>query len=131
MKLKKKPDLRSSGHLEKGKIGYRIEIQKNKNEVLLSDFELWHYVLNNWYLPESEEDSKAFDKRIQLQYPMTSDDDIKNFEKKVIEDSWGKIFDMSFEDPYIASPFDEKSIQATFWELSIEEVIKVDKFKSR
>lgn len=42
---KKRPDLRETGHLEKGEVGVRIEIEKDDNEVLLSDYELWHFPL--------------------------------------------------------------------------------------
>ncbi len=44
-----KPDLRSSGHLSPGQRGYRLELLMPKATVLLSDFEAWHCVLNNWY----------------------------------------------------------------------------------
>lgn len=130
-KNKKKPDLRRTGHLAKGETGYRIEIQKNRKEVLLSDFELWHHVLNNQYLPKSEQDEKDFELRMKLKYGNTKPDNLMKYKRKVIEKSWERIFNMDFENPYVTYPLEKKSIQATFWELKIEEVIKVDKFKPR
>ena len=43
------------GHLPKGERGVRLELQVADDRVLLSDFDLWHYVLNYWYLPETRE----------------------------------------------------------------------------
>jgi hypothetical protein len=46
------PDLRAAGHLEPGAKGVRLEIEVNPNRVLLSDFDLWHNVLNySWHEP--------------------------------------------------------------------------------
>ncbi len=122
-KNKKRPDLRGTGHLPTGKIGYRIEIEKDLKEILLSDFELWHYVLNGWYLALSETSGKIFDEK-------KKHESIKSLKSKMKE-SWGIIFDMGFHLTDYASPYDKKSIQATFWELKREEIIKVDKFTAR
>jgi len=56
-----KPDLRAAGYLPRGEQGVRIELKVADDCVLLSDFDLWHYVLNYWYLPESEKDGRAFE----------------------------------------------------------------------
>ncbi|UYZ73367.1 DUF3841 domain-containing protein [Moraxella bovis] len=45
---KPKPDLRKSGHLPKGERGVRIEFTLPKERVLLSNFDGWHAVLNDW-----------------------------------------------------------------------------------
>ena len=58
---KKRPDLRFSGHLPSGETGVLIEFLAEADEVLLSDFELWHYVLNYLYLPSSSRDEAQFD----------------------------------------------------------------------
>lgn len=38
---------------------------------------------------------------------------------------------MEFEDEYYTHPFSDKMIQATFWELKLDEIVKVKKFKAR
>ena len=43
---KRRPDLRKSGHLPIGTAGVRIEFEKNYQQVLLSDFVLWHFPLS-------------------------------------------------------------------------------------
>ena len=58
---KKRPDLRFSGHIPHGETGVLIKFHAEASAVFLSDFELWHYVLNYWYLPHSNEDEARFD----------------------------------------------------------------------
>jgi hypothetical protein len=128
-----RPDLRESGYLRKGETGVRIEIEKNENEVLLSDYDLWHSPLGNFfYIGESEKDTLKFDKMLKNKKL-----DKVDFEKlpikirKRIEESWLKVFDMNYDCPYFAREKKDKSIQATFWSLSLDEVVKVDKFVAR
>ena len=120
---KRRPDLRKTGSLPSGTVGYRIEIEKDLKDILLSDFELWHYVLNEWCFVLSEEDDEKFEKEKKNKS--------HEYIKSRMEKSWEKIFDMDFHLKDYALPFQEKSIQATFWELKLEEVIKVDKFIAR
>ncbi|MBW1296345.1 DUF3841 domain-containing protein [Aquimarina litoralis] len=127
---KRKPDLRFSGYLPSNTTGYRIELEKEKKDILLSEFELWHYVLNKWYLPIDITDYEIFEKKLDKlngvdfkSYP----DSIKN----KIENSWNKIFDMDFESSDISVSFEEKKIQATFWELRLTDIKNVDKFKAK
>lgn len=125
---RRRPDLRSSGFLPKNTIGYRVELNKSNKEILLSDFELWHYVLNKWYLPESEEDAMRFETENQSKYGDIDSQSLFNLEKSKIVKSWERIFDMNFCAENISMPFEEKSIQATFWELKFEEIVNVDRF---
>lgn len=125
---KKKPDLRESGYLPRGTVGYRIEIEKDTKDVLLSDFELWHTPLcYRKYIANSEEESIAFEK----EFGNTDLKELSQLIKDKIKISWEKVFDMDFDVPYFALPFEEKIIQATFWELKLKDIIKVDKFTAR
>lgn len=45
-----RPDLRRSGHLEKREQGVLLKIELDPKDVLLSDFQAWHIVLNHSYL---------------------------------------------------------------------------------
>ena len=66
-----RPDLRCSGYLNKGTKGVLLELELNESQVLMSDFELWHYVL--------------------MDIPITMyDDEIIDKEK-----SWERIFDFN------------------------------------
>lgn len=127
--IKKRPDLRTTGFLEKNTKGVRIEFVKPKNEVVLSDFDLWHHPLNYWYIADNEKEHKAYykllkSKNINHLKPETFPMNIR----KMIEQSWENFFDMNYCPEYSAFPFTKKSIQATFWSLSINEIKKVDEF---
>jgi hypothetical protein len=50
-----RPDLRHSDLLARGSPGVRIEFFAPSEEVLLSDFDGWHAVLNGFFLGSSEE----------------------------------------------------------------------------
>lgn len=129
---KKRPDLRSRAFLPKGTKGVRVEFVKNEKAVVLSDFELWHHVLNYWQIDDTEEISDQFDRL--LEYYNIEFTDKENYPAEIkqrLEKSWDKILDMNYAPEYAAQPFDKKSIQATFWSLSTSEIVKVEEFTSR
>ena len=115
-KQKPKPDLRYGGFLPKGTMGVRIEFIIDRALVLLSDFDAWHSVLNDWCYTRTK---KEFDDHDILQKTLSKAD----FDK-IKEQSWQGIFDIS----HIP---DDYAIQAVFWQLKHEWVTKVDYFKAR
>ncbi|MCT4602155.1 MAG: DUF3841 domain-containing protein [Marinifilum sp.] len=127
-----RPDLRNSGFLPKGTKGVRIEFEKLTKDVLLSDFNLWGHVLNYWYIADDENEGNLFDRK--LSNNNISFIDKKSYTtdlRKILEDSWTKIFDMDYCREYSAYSFEQKNIQATFWSLSTNEIKKVDFFTAR
>ena len=130
---KRKPDLRCSGHLTPGQKGIRITCQISDEQVLLSDFLLWHYVLNGWYLPISKADSDALTARMNAERLSGHKDKLilEPGLKRVIRKSWERIFDLEWTGQDMAFPRKKKSIQAAFWELRLEQVTRVDQFLAR
>ncbi len=129
---RRKPDLRNTALLPRGTKGVRMEIRKKESEVLLSDFDLWHYVLNYWHIADSEEKCGEFDHLLECQNIAFVDKESYTLEiRQKIEQSWGKVLDLNYASNYTAYPFDEKSVQATFWTLSVDEVVKVEEFMAR
>lgn len=128
---RKRPDLRSSGHLPAGTRGYRIGFTVPDSCVLLSDFELWHYALNYWYLASSEPDAEMFDKRHENLRCSWSNPPPDQRVNSAIKRSWYLMFDLDWHDPYITAPRDRKSIQATLWQLDGSWVTTVDEFVAR
>lgn len=118
-----KPDMRK----HKTKKPYCvIQFEKNDNEVLLSDFDLWHFVLNNCYLPNTL-DEKEYDKLSEEYDALNQASEQAIYMRKK---SWETIFD------YEVDPKDTQNFmgrghytQATFWELKLDEVIKVKHYK--
>ena len=103
-----KPDLRRSEFRNYSKPMVCLEIEKPDKDVLLSDEENWHLVLNDSYIADSEEDFDNF-----YNHP-------SEIEKEL---SWEKIFDVSpFENGWSRKGM---FVQATFWELSLSEVVRV------
>jgi len=130
---RRKPDLRSGGHLPRGERGVRIEFEIDDNLVLLSDFELWHYVLNYWYLPASVAEDEAFSAKLTergMSFYKTKPLPEPTFDK-AIRESWERIFNLDWAEEDLAAPRAEKSIQATYWELSLERVKRVDEFVAK
>ncbi len=130
---RKKPDLRSAGHLSRNEKGVRIEFSCHENEALLSDFELWHYVLNYWYLPESMAAEEKFDFEIEKQgmsYFKTKPLPVPRYHQEIVK-SWNKIFELDWDEPGVTVPKNQKSIQATIWQLKLEQVRSYKHFRSR
>lgn len=120
----KKPDLRNNDYGQKGEKLACIEIEIPDNEVLLSDFDAWHFVLNKWYLNTDCWDKETFDKDHEWLDSLTQSE-----RNKVIEESWQGVFNL---DPKETSWCARgKWIQATFWELKKENIKKVRFFTVR
>jgi hypothetical protein len=123
-----RPDLRSRSHMPAGQRAVRIEFELDDDRVLLSDFDLWHIVLNNWYIARSEAEYEAFEARLDAQEdPLAPDAALQ----REIRDSWPRIFDLDWNDPYFAIDARHRPIQATFWELPLDAVRKADFFTGR
>ena len=107
----RKPDLRRTEFRSFSKPMMCIEIDKPDTEVLLSDEENWHFVLNDSYIADNEEDDNAFDTLPAQQQAYLK------------EKSWEKIFDIRpYEDNWSRRGM---FVQATFWELKLEETVNV------
>lgn len=130
---RRKPDLRAAGHLPKGTPGVRLEIEAAEHQVLLSDFELWHHVLNYWYLPESYSDQEAFDAALAAAglscFAARPLPDVHFHD--VMQASWLRIFDLDWSARGIAYPKPKKRIQATLWEIRLDQVLDAKHFAAR
>lgn len=125
----KRPDLRSSGFLPKGTKGVRIEFNKPENQILLSDFDLWHFPLNCWYIADNEKEDLEFHKLFEQYKVNFTDKEKYPFEfRKIVKNSWNKILDMNYHNKYVADKFIDKKIQATLWCIKSSEITKVDFF---
>jgi len=126
-----RPDLRQSGHLPHGTQGVRLELEINPIEVLLSDFDAWHSVLNRGYLALNEEEDEAWYRRFEAAVsgrwtwpplePWYSD----------ILTSWERVFDL---EALAASEYWQPGphyIQATFETLRLTNVHRVTFFVAR
>jgi len=134
----RKPDLRSSGHLAPGTRGVRLACEIPADQILLSDFMPWHHVLTYSYYSLSEAEDDAFESELALHGLARGSVSEGPYSDLVyhqrILDSWERIFDLNIVgDPDWLGDHtqDEKSIQGTFWHLSLDQVRKITVFTSR
>ena len=102
---------------------YAITLDIPDDQVLLSDYESWHAVLNKWIL-HSLDNEKDFDKNDE-HFDELRKSDPNKYNELMIQ-SWYHIFDLT---PNVFSSGTE--IQATFWKIEPEWIIKVKKFGSK
>lgn len=118
-----KPDLRESGYLARGQAGALLSLEVPDKDVLLSDFDAWHWPLNGWFLSAAtnEVDCDREENVFKALSP----------EKKLyaLHKSWEHIFDVSeFNSDWMSRG---RYIQATFWALRKEYIQKVQRFQAR
>lgn len=119
----KKPDLRESGYGLKGENLVCIEIEKKDRDVVLTDFDTWHFVLNNGYIDKSISE-KEWEKNMAWfdSLPIRQQEKLK-------KESWQEIFNITpFKNDWMQRG---RYVQATFWYLSLQEVQKIQIFKAR
>jgi hypothetical protein len=91
---------------------------------------LWSFPFSyQSYIGLNEAESVAFDEMLHEKglYYKNLGQLPKDIRKEIVE-SWDRVLDLDYCDPYHASPRANKSIQATFWTLSVDEIIKVEEF---
>ena len=126
---RQRPDLRRSNHLPRGETGFLIEFNANDGSVLLSDFDLWHFVLNYWYLPGTVADGERVDSKHGFNYGWNKLSPTKLDRR--IRDSRRRIFDLDWYDPELTVEPGQRRIQGTFWTLKADSVRTVKKFVAR
>ena len=119
----KKPDLRNIGLGNKGEKSVCIEVEVPDNQVVLTDFDVWHFVLNKWYFDDSYSEEEW--EKLHAKYDRLDSDG----KEKVKIQSWQKVFDVSpFQNEWCQRG---RYIQATFWVLYLKDVKDVRFFTAR
>lgn len=120
---RKKPDLRFSAYDKKGTKCVCLEIEIPDNEVVLSDFSAWHFVLNNMYLDDSKNEFEWDKYQKEFNILSQSEQEIAK------RNSWQKIFNVTpIKTDWIENG---RFIQATFWKLKKENIRKIQYFTAR
>lgn len=119
----KKPDLRLSEFKRYHEPMVCIELEIPDRDVLLSDEEAWHFVLNNCYC---EAATTAEESTIEQQWFESLSEQSKHLAKV---ESWDRIFDITPQQTdWIAHG---RFVQATFWALKKEQIVRVQNFSKR
>lgn len=134
---KQKIDLRTRRH-QLNEPHVLLTLNKKPQDVLLSNFELWHYVLNYWKIHENKEQETMWD-NLGDNYNYFLNKPLGNDMHLQIENSWQAIFKLKLESDYFLIDMnqsvlkyldfaEEKQIvQGTFWNISLCEVQEVKK----
>lgn len=119
----KKPDLRESGFGNPKERCVCLELEIPDEEVLLSDFNAWHYVLNHSWFDDSKNEEE-WDKLHEWFDNLPGEE-----REKLRIESWQKIFNVEpYEDEWSTNG---RYVQAVFWELKKDHVKKVQFFTAR
>ena len=120
---KNKLDLRHSGLGIPKEKQVCLELEVSENQILLSDYGAWHFVLNNaWY--DNSTNEREFDKLHdwfdKLPYKEQNELRIK---------SWQKIFDIT----PVRNEWSSKGyyVQGTFWVITKSMIVKTKEFIAR
>lgn len=111
----KKPDMRSTGHFVGGTKCVRLTLDLDEEDVLISDFERWHIVLNDSYCSDNEqEDNDFYNGNLQISK----------------EQSWERIFDLHRE---VDTEWTGNNnwLQGTTGRIYLDRVKKVEYFTTR
>ena len=107
--------------------GVILEIEIPDNEVLLSDFGLWHVPLNGHPISDDKTLMRRFD---AFRATHGGSCDFEDYPEELQHDimvTWSVIFDLRTRlRQWIAKAMWNRSIQACFWQLKLEQVVKVD-----
>ena len=124
--------MRFSGHGMPGARCFRLTLEIPESDVLLSDFDLWHIVLNGGYLATSEAEDEAFDSELAAAGVPLAGPYPGPFMARV-EQSWQRVFDLDRTgvDPAWHGSTDERGVQATLWQVRASQVRKVERFTAR
>jgi hypothetical protein len=118
----RKPDLRRE-RWEVGCDGERfacLEIEIPDREVLLSDFDAWCMLLSDFLISDTEEEDRC----LEAQYEALSPSEKRRMKDK----NWERVFDLSpLNNGWARRGYE---IQATFWELRLEQVRDVRFFRA-
>ena len=112
-----RPELTEDGFLEPGSEGVCIEFDAPDQHVVLSDFDMWHYPINQWYLIEDDAEAERIEGAV--------------VPRAELEKSWERIFDLSFGSPAVHGRLDQRRVQATLPFLRREWVLEVQEFIAR
>ncbi len=95
-----------------------LELEVPDDQVLLSDHDEWHAVLNRWPVTDTEEESDRYDEFLEKADAATAE--------AFYKENWQRVFDITpFENDWKRRG---KNVQATFWELKREYVKKARPF---
>ena len=118
--FKPRPDLRTRCLLPKGTAGVLLELDLPENQVLLSNFDAWHAILNNHHYSPNDAEYEKIEALSALK--SSNHPDLIQLKKA----SWERIFDLSL----IPDPA-TYAVQGVVWQVPIESIKKTTFFTAK
>lgn len=128
----------SNEHLDKYEdTAAQLTLQYCDEDVLLSDFDLWHCCLNTWFIASSEEaddEYEAFLNEHNINRHELLNDEYVNNNKYAVEarrmmlKSWNKIFDINNENQYLYTYNKDKTIQGNIKSIMKKDIVDIKFF---
>lgn len=110
------PDPNSAAFLKRESAGVVLTLEIPEERVVLTDYEAWNYVMNDWLLTDVTDEAE-YD-RILEWYDNLSEDE-QEIEKRK---SWMNVFKIDRIETDLLTR--GKFVQATFWELRKEDIVE-------
>lgn len=107
--------------MPRGTRGVRLTLEIPARQALLSQFELWHFVLNQSHLPSGRPEPDGNE----------MDSIVARISEANLKRSWQNIFDLQFGDEEWFGPHSTRSIQACLPSLRLKDIRNVDFFVAR
>jgi hypothetical protein len=111
-----KPDMRQAGHFRGGTKCVRLKVELDDQNVLISDFDDWHMVLNDDFFADSEEEYDYFHAG---KLSITK------------EESWQRIFEWDRKRDPNWDGDKKRKLQGTTGKIELSNVISVEHFIAR
>lgn len=98
-----------------------LQLSLPAEQIVLSCFDLWHCVLNKWYVWSSEFDEQDFDRAMEK----AEEGSVAALQlQRRMQKSWLAIFELD-QTVMDMGPFEAKSIQGCYWTLRLADVTAV------
>lgn len=98
-----------------------LQLSVPAEQIVLSCFDLWHFVLNKWYVWSSEFDEQDFDRAMET----AEEGSVAALQlQRRMQKSWLAIFELD-QTVMDMGPFEAKSIQGCYWTLRLADVTAV------
>lgn len=126
-----KPDLRHS-QMKQWSSKERmvmLTLEMDDKRVLLSDYDAWHACLNYWYLgfvKDTNNFSRRLKRELNTNYYQTKP--LPGVYDQQLKDSWNQIFNLAHVSKILHSKHEAQIVQATFWQLTRQDVIIATEF---
>jgi len=119
---KPRPDLRRKWG-ETGQDMALVEFSMPASDVLLSDYQTWHFPLNDWFLGRSEKEQDGFERDEAALDPA--------MRRARVEASWDAVLNWHALDAAWHGVPDDMQIQAVTWEIPSHAIHSIRTFRSR